>query len=133
MSAPDQSKNDRPLPHDFAAERTLLAAILVDNDHYGRISKIVQPRDFFSPQSQTIFRRMGIMIEANSPIDLVTLVDELNANGELDQVGGAPLVSSLTDGIPRILNVGAYASIVLKKSQLRQIATCGYGLEEKAF
>jgi replicative DNA helicase len=55
------------------------------------------------------------------PIDLVTLKEELQRSNELESVGGAAYLASLTDGLPRALNIEYYAQIVKEKSTLRRL------------
>ena len=55
------------------------------------------------------------------PIDLVTLKDELQRSGELEEVGGPAYIASLADGVPRSANVEHYARIVKEKSTLRNL------------
>ena len=57
--------------------------------------------------------------ERSQPIDLVTLKEELERAGDLEEVGGPAYVASLVDGVPRSTNVGPYAKIVKEKATLR--------------
>jgi hypothetical protein len=127
-----RSNGDYELPRNFDAERALLGAILLDNANYSGVQGELDLEDFYSKAHQVIFGRMAIMIGGQQPIDLVTLVDELELNRELDTAGGVPAVSALTDGIPRMLNLQQYAAIIKEKSRLRKLAKLGNGLEERA-
>jgi replicative DNA helicase len=59
--------------------------------------------------------------ERSNAIDLVTLKDELNKAGELDEVGGPAYIAALVDGVPRSMNVEHYARIIKEKSTLRNL------------
>ena len=60
-------------------------------------------------------------MNGSRPIDLVTLKDELQRANELESAGGAAYLASLTDGLPRALNIEYYAEIVKEKSTLRRL------------
>jgi replicative DNA helicase len=64
---------------------------------------------------------MVALSERSQPIDLVTLKEELERAGELDEVGGPAYIAALLDGVPRTTNVEYYARIVKEKSTLRHL------------
>lgn len=112
----------RALPHNPDAEKSILGAILIDNNAIASALKFVSSGDFFNTYNQKIFRRMIAMKEAGQPIDLVTLCEELFQKAELQDAGGSPYVASLSDGIPRASNVDEWAKIVRQKSIARSTA-----------
>ena len=59
--------------------------------------------------------------ERSQPIDLVTLKEELERAGDLEEVGGPAYIASLVDGVPRSTNVEYYAQIVKEKATLRNL------------
>jgi len=124
--------DERPIPKNLDAERALLGGVLVDNGNYPRISNRLHPNDFSVREHQVIYRRIGAMVEGGLAVELLTLVEELTVKGELDAAGGVAFVSSLLDGIHSKLNVDSYASIILEKSKLRQLATFGNDLVDQA-
>lgn len=126
------------LPSNVEAERSVLGAILLDNSAYNQAAAVLRPEDFSLDSHRRIFLRMTDMAERSRPVDLVTLSEELMRNNELEAVGGASYVSSLTDGLPRLSNIEHYAKIVKDKSLLRRlihvsnsiVARCAEGAEE---
>src|SRR5687768_17177815 len=106
----------RGLPHNEEAERTLLGAILVDNENLYAALEVLTEADFYRDGHARIFRSIRELSERSEPIDLVTLKNELARNGELEAVGGIAFVSSLVDGIPRATNAAQYSRIVREKS-----------------
>ncbi|MGQ0733510.1 MAG: replicative DNA helicase [Acidobacteriota bacterium] len=115
------SAPDRTLPHNLDAERSVLGAILIDNEAFNVAAAAITPRAFFRDAHRRIFDCMISLAERSQPIDLVTLKDELERAGDLDEVGGPAYVASLIDGVPRATNVEYYARIVKEKSTLRSL------------
>lgn len=113
---------DRPLPHNLDAERSVLGAILLDNKSLTIAASHVKPVDFFASQHRAIFLAMLAMAEAQLPIDLVTMTDQLRTKSSLDAAGGAAYLSALVDEVPRVSNIAYYARIISEKSRLRQLA-----------
>ena len=113
--------SDRTLPHNLDAERSVLGAILIDNEAFNVAASVIDARAFFRDAHRRIFDRMVALSERSQPIDLVTLKEELERAGELDEVGGPAYIASLVDGVPRATNVEYYAKIVKEKSTLRSL------------
>ena len=90
------------LPANADAERSVLGEVLLDNSVLAQASGILTPDDFFLDSNRRLFRRFLELAEASKPIDLVVLCEDLMRNNELEAVGGAAYISSLTDGLPRL-------------------------------
>jgi replicative DNA helicase len=112
---------ERTLPHNLEAEKSVLGAILIHNDAFNHAAELIDSRDFFRDAHRRIFDKMVALSERNDAIDLVTLKDELQRAGELEEVGGPAYIASLADGVPRSANVEHYARIVKEKSTLRNV------------
>ena len=106
----------RTLPHNLEAERSVLGAILIDNDTFNVAAAIIDARAFFRDAHRRIYERMMDLSERSQPIDLVTLKEELERAGDLEEVGGPAYIASLVDGVPRSTNVEYYAQIVKEKA-----------------
>ncbi|MBM3752005.1 MAG: replicative DNA helicase [Acidimicrobiia bacterium] len=112
---------ERTLPHNLEAEKSVLGAILINNQAFNQAAEVIDSQDFFRDAHRRIFEKMVGLTDRNQPVDFVTLTDELTRSGELEEVGGPAYVSALTDGVPRSANVEYYARIVKEKSTLRRL------------
>ena len=119
---------EKSLPHNVEAERSVLGAILIDNTAANVVAPILKREDFYLDSHRRIFDRILALFEMNRAIDLVTLAEELARQGELESIGGATYLSSLTDGMPRSTNVEHYARIVKEKSLLRKMISVSNGI-----
>ncbi len=113
--------SDRTLPHDLDAEKSVLGAVLINTQAFNQAAEVVDANDFYRDAHRRIFEKMVGLTDRGSPVDLLTLKDELARSGELDDVGGPAYISALTDGVPRSSNVEYYAKIVKEKSTLRRL------------
>jgi len=112
---------DKTLPNNLEAERSILGAILLDDKAFLTIFESLKPEDFYLDSHRKIFDKMLHLLSISRPIDLITLKDELQRASELESVGGAAYLASLTDGLPRALNIEFYSQIVKEKSTLRRL------------
>jgi replicative DNA helicase len=131
--------HQRTLPHNLEAERSVLGAILIDNETMNVAAAMIDAKAFFRDAHRRIFDRMLDLSERSQPIDLVTLKEELGRAGELEEVGGPAYIAALVDGVPRSTNVEHYARIIKEKATLRnlifsanRILTTAYDAEEEA-
>lgn len=123
----------KPVPHNLEVERALLGSTILDNSMMP-VLESQPPETFFSEANRTIRSALLNLNRRNSPIDLVTVSEEVKRLGKLEQVGGAAYIASLTDGVPignRPL-VEEYARIVTEKSKLRQIVALGSQMQNSA-
>ena len=129
---PADSTLERPLPSNLDAERSILGAILLDNNALNTAIESLKEEDFFLPQHRRVFKQMVALGEAQHAIDLVTLTEELHRRGELDSSGGAPYLASLVTGMPRISNIEHYARIVKEKAVLRNLIHATHKIQQLA-
>jgi replicative DNA helicase len=110
-------------PHSQETEKTVLGGILVNNKNLNVVLSLLSPEDFYKDGNRQILERMSALVDKGLPIDLLTLTDELQKSGMLDEVGGAAYLSSLMDGVPKSLNIEYHARIVKEKALLRRLIT----------
>ncbi|MCK4556576.1 MAG: replicative DNA helicase [Candidatus Aminicenantes bacterium] len=108
-------------PQSVEAEKTALGGILLNNKNLNVVLSIISPEDFYKDSNRKIIEKIISLVDKSKPVDVVTLSEELQREGTLDEVGGASYVSSLMDGVPKSLNVEFYAQIIKEKSLLRQL------------
>ncbi len=124
---------EKPLPNNLDAERSVLGAILLDNNALNAAIENLRPEDFFLDQHRRVFTQMIALGESQQAIDLVTLTEELHRRGDLEAAGGAPYLASLADGMPKVSNIEHYARIVKEKALLRNLIHATHNIQQHAF
>jgi replicative DNA helicase len=112
---------EKTLPNNLEAERSILGAILLDDRAFLTVFENLKPQDFYLESHRRIFEKMLQLMNSSRGIDLITLKEELQRASELEAVGGAAYLASLTDGLPRAINIEFYAQIVREKATLRRL------------
>ncbi len=118
---PETPVSERSLPHNLEAEKAVLGAVLIDNEQFNRAAELIDSPDFYRHAHQQIFDKMVSLTDRDEVIDLVTLKEELNRAGNLNEVGGPAYIAALVDGVPKSTNVEYYAKIVKEKATLRSL------------
>ena len=107
------------MPANVEAERSILGAILLDNLSYNQAAEHLKPEDFSLDSHRRIYTRMVDLAESSRPIDMITLVEELDRRKELESIGDVGYVSGLLDGVPDRPSIEHYIKIVRDKALLR--------------
>ena len=79
--------SDRTLPHDLDAEKSVLGAVLINNQAFNQAAEVIDAQDFYRDAHRRIFEKMVGLTDRGSPVDLITLKDELTRSGEIDDIG----------------------------------------------
>jgi replicative DNA helicase len=107
------------LPANVEAERSILGAILLDNFAYNQAAEHLRTEDFSLDSHRRIYTRMVDLAESSRPIDMITLIEELERHKELQAIGDVGYVSSLLEGVPERPSIEHYVRIVRDKALLR--------------
>lgn len=102
------------------AEKSVIGAILQDAA-CTRILGELQPSDYDRREHQLIVRAMNALHASKTPIDLMTLSDELKQRGELDIIGGTPYLMECVRWVPTTANAESYVRIVAEYSRKRAL------------
>lgn len=121
--ATDEEISLRTLPHDLAAEKSVLGALLINPAVMERVMPVLSGRAFFRRAHMFVFEAMVDLVMRNEAIDPLTLTAELRRQSKLDECGGRAYIAALTDGVPRSTNAEHYAQIVKAHFARRQIIT----------
>ncbi len=107
-------------------ESAILGACMLDKLGFATVFELVRPECFYVDSHQRIFRAFISLSQKNSPIDILTVVEELKFTEELETVGGPFYVTQLTNSVVSAANIEAHSRIVLQKFVSREIIRiCG--------
>lgn len=120
-------------PHNDDAERSLLGALFLENRALDEVSAMVQPDDLYRENHRHIYRAMLTLHYRGDAIDVITLADQLHAEGVLDAAGGPNFLARLSNEVPSAANVSYYANIVSRKASLRNFIGTAHGLIEQCY
>ncbi len=120
-------------PHSVEAEQAVLGGLMLDNSEWDNIADVLLPEDFYRAEHQLIYKMMMQQSEANSPIDVVTLVEALNSLGELATAGGIDYLSELAGNARGTANIQAYADIIRERAILRRLISVANGIADSGY
>lgn len=120
-------------PQNIDAEKSLLGAVLIDEETLADISEHVTARDFYDRRHAIIYDAMMRLFEKHKPVDLLTLTEELKAKKELDTIGGSAYLTELTNYVPTAAHAEAYAELVSQKAVRRRLIKASGDISELGY
>ena len=121
------------LPHSREAEEAVLGAVLLNPDSYFEVAQIIIPEDFYIIRNRWVWEAFIRLHEKRSPIDFLTVNQELELSGQLNEVGGSAYLTSLLNQTPTSMHAEAYAQMVEQFSIRRRMLSSANQLAQLAY
>jgi replicative DNA helicase len=112
-------------PQNLEAEESVLGAMMLSPGAIGAVSEVLDAGDFYRESHAKIYRAALALYARGEPVDAITLVDELEERGELEDAGGRVRIHELAALVPASANAGHYARIVREMATLRGLIRAG--------
>lgn len=133
MSAKATVPEGKIPPQNLDAEKSLLGAVLIDDNVLADVSDKLTPKDFYDTRHEVVFDAMLRLYEKHKPVDLLTLSDELKAKKRLSDIGGSAYLTELTNYVPTAAHAGAYADMIRGKAVRRRLIQASAELAELGY
>lgn len=128
-----QSTTGRQLPNNIEAEKSVLAACMLNPDAVDEVAAKLNAENFFRPAHQLIFTGMLELNMRHIPIDQISLAERLQAEGQLEAVGGRPYLIELANNTLALTNWKTHTDIVKRTSVLRDLVFASTNINALAY
>ena len=120
-------------PYSLEAEQTVIGSMLMGKEVVDIATEYVSEDDFYTPEQRIAFAAIYELFRENKPIDLITVKDQLEKMGKLEEVGGIQYLSNLSINVPTSAHIKEYAKIVQEKAVLRRLIRSGNEIVSDSF
>lgn len=120
-------KKSNNYPSSIDIEKTVLGAVLKDNNSYDRISDLLSPDDFYEKIHQIIYKAIVSKLETGQLADPLTLMYVLSENSIHPDY-----LQNLIESVYSSENIRQYSEILVELSTRRKLIDLGNILEENA-
>lgn len=120
-------------PQDKDIEDAVLGALMLERDAYAIVCDLLRPESFYDPGNQKIYAAINKLGVMQQPIDMLTVTQQLRADGALDDVGGPVRISELTSNVASAAHIEYHARIVAQKFLARRLISFCSEIEKKSF
>lgn len=114
-------------------EEAVLGALMLEKDSYSIISDILKPDSFYDETHQIIYQAIVHLAVRQAPIDMLTVIEELRKEGNLDRVGGPVYIAQLTEKVASAAHIEFHARIIAQKYLARELISFSSNVTQKAF
>lgn len=111
----------RTPPHSLDAEKSVLGAVMLSKEALYEVLETLRADDFYDANNKEIFKAITDLSRKNTPVDALTVSEELKKKNSLEMVGGRGYVASLPAGTPTVSNAEEYAKIIAEKAAIRRL------------
>jgi replicative DNA helicase len=119
-------------PHDIDAEESTIGSVLIDNQCFRKVLSIITNRDFYDERNSWLFAAFEALDSRRESINQITVAQELERQGRLENCGGAAYMSHLISIVPTSMDAEYYAEIVRRLSFDRQLVNVSQAIEKEA-
>jgi replicative DNA helicase len=131
--SPERTSAKRVPPHNIEAEQSVLGSILLKDKGFLQVNEYISANDFYREAHKTIFTAMVELFDRSEPQDMLTLTSYLTDTNQLESVGGASYLATLTHAVPVTANIESYARIIRQKSVLRNLINAASDIAQRCF
>ncbi len=117
----DERTGAPPLPHHREAEEAVLGSVLLNPEVYYDLAHFLSADDFFLHRHRWIWQAFTSLHERRVPIDILTVSEELERQGRLEDVGGPAYLTGLVNNVPTSLHAEAYGHLVEEAAIRRRL------------
>ena len=114
-------------------EGLVLGAIMLEKGSEIEVMNILKPESFYSDKHRKIFEVIVELSTEHYPIDIYTVSERLRARGELEDIGGAYYIASLTERVGSAAHLEFHARIIAQKYIQRELIKVASEIESKAY
>ena len=120
-------------PYDRQAEEAALGSVLVNSEVYYDLTHFLSADDFFLHRNRWIWEAFAGLHEQRLPIDILTVSEELDRRGHLEEVGGPAYLTALINNVPSSLHAVAYGHVVEETATRRRLLEAANQIARLAF
>ena len=133
-------KSEQPLadfgkiqPQATELEEAVLGALMIEKDAYSLVSEILNPDSFYEHRHQLIYTAITDLVMNEKPVDILTVKNQLEKQGDLEAVGGPFYITQLSSKVASSAHIEYHARIIAQKHLARQLITFTSKVQTKAF
>lgn len=107
-------------PQALDMEEAVLGAIMTEQQQPD-VFTVLEVDHFYSEPHKTIYKAILDLNKAGQPIDMLTVVNQLRANGTIEIIGGAAYIAGLTSRVSSAANIQFHIHVIIEHAIRRQM------------
>lgn len=124
---------EKIIPHSIEAEQAVLGSMFLTKYALQKSIEGLNENLFYLDSHSKIFSVIRDLAEANKPIDIMTVSEELKKKKWLNSIGGIEYLTEVARSVPTSANIDEYIRIVEEKAILRRLIDEGTAIVTEAY
>ena len=120
-------------PQELDLEASVLGALMIKGDAFSIVSEILKPECFYSKIHEKVYRAIVSLATKEIPVDMFSVAEQLNKDGNLEEIGGPAFLAQLTSNLTSAAHLDYHAKIIYQKYIARELIRVGTDIQTKAF
>lgn len=120
-------------PQALELEEAVLGAIMIEQDAFPKISDTLKAESFYDNRHRLIFTAVAELVMNQRPIDILTVTEQLKADGALEDAGGALYITQLAGKVSSSAHIEYHAHIIAQKAMARELISFASEVQTRAF
>jgi replicative DNA helicase len=120
-------------PQALEAERSVLAAMMLDETAIGRAVETLHAKSFYRSAHGKLYEALVALYTNNTRADLITVSEELKKRGELESVGGPAFLAQILEYATTSANIEQHIKIVHSKAVLRALIKATNEIQQQCY
>ncbi len=121
------------VPHSREAEEAVIGSVLINPEAYYDVSEFLMAEDFYIHRHRWIWQSFSRLQQNRTPIDSLTVMEDLDQQGQLAEIGGASYITSLINSVPSSLHAISYGRIVEETAVRRRMLEAANSIAKLAY
>ena len=120
-------------PQALDVEEAVLGAMLLEQAAVDQAMEELTPSCFYDPRHRMIFEAIMHLVTDHTSVDIITTANKLKQEGNLEAVGGAVVLTQLSQTVGSAAHIEYYIKILKQKSIQRELITASYDILHQAY
>lgn len=121
------------IPYNREAEEALIGSVLINPEAYYDVADFLRSEDFYIHRHRWIWDAFSRLQDAHTPLDFLTLSEELERAGCLGELGGPAYLTQLINSTPTSMHAEAYGRIIVETAMRRRMLQAAGDIAKLAY
>jgi len=132
-TSPVYEETGRIQPQARELEEAVLGAVMLEKDAFPLIGSLLTPESFYDKSHELIFGAIQMLDSQNRPIDMLTVIEQLQKNGTLEEAGGRLHIVQLSQKVTSSAHLEYHARIIAQKALARKLIELSVNIQSMAY
>lgn len=129
----NQASGPQIQPHSREAEEAVIGSVLINPEAYYDVAEFLTAEDFYIHRLGWVWKAFTRLHEQRSPIDVLTVTEDLDNQGQLAELGGPAYITALINNVPTSIHAEAYGRIIEQTAVRRRLLQAANTIAKTAY